>query len=189
MRDTVIKGRFWHVSKKEHIPDYLFFPSFHTHWPTVLNMCARTNVLPFELFQSFLFNITNWPPDGCLLSLLYHCNVVLANSLLKQQSYPLSKRYKLIRNSNMIYALHQGTGTNTGIKVTYLTVKFIVKRFQWGAPGTSSVFCHKQGARHVFLLWVILCSAQRMQARRQETKGSQQCCTSASQNGRYRLRG
>lgn len=152
MRDTVIKGRFWHVSKKEHIPDYLFLPSFHTHRPTVLNMCTRTNVLLFELFQSFLFNITNWPTDGCLLSLLYHCNVVLANSLLKQQSYPLSKRYKLIRNSKMIYALHQGTGTNIGIKVTYLTMKFIVKRSQWGAPDISSVFCHKQGAKHVFLL-------------------------------------
>lgn len=64
----------------------------------------------------------------------------------------------------MIYAFHQGTGTNIGIKVTYLTEKFIVKRSQWGAPD-SSVFCHKQGAKQVFLLSVILCSAQRMQAR------------------------
>lgn len=65
----------------------------------------------------------------------------------------------------MIYAFHQGTGTNIGIKVTYLTEKFLVKRSQWGAPDISSVFCHKQGAKHVFLLSVILCSAQRMQAR------------------------
>ncbi|KAJ7421649.1 hypothetical protein BTVI_17114 [Pitangus sulphuratus] len=72
------------------------------------------------------------------------------NSLLKQQSYPLSKRYKLIRNSNMIYALHQGTGTNIGIKVTYLTVKSTVKRSQKGSPDISSVFCHKQRAKHLF---------------------------------------
>lgn len=59
MRDIVIKGRFWHVSKKERIPNYLFFPSFHTHHAMDLNMCTRTNVLLCELFQSFLFNITN----------------------------------------------------------------------------------------------------------------------------------
>lgn len=128
MRDIVIKGRFWHLSKKEHIPNYLVFPSFHTCQATDLNMCTRTNVLLCELFQGFLFNITNWPTDGCLLSLLYHCNVVLANSLLKQQSYPLSKRYELIRNSNMIYALHQETGTNIGIKVTYSPEKPIAKK-------------------------------------------------------------
>lgn len=120
MRDIITKGRFWHVSKKERTPDYLFFPSFCSHLAAVLNLCVRTNVLLFELFLSFLFSITNWPCDGCLLPLLYHSNVVLANSLLKQQSYPLSKRYEQIRNSSVIYALHQETGTNIGIKVTYL---------------------------------------------------------------------
>lgn len=133
VRDIIIKGRFWHVSKKEHFPSYLFFPSFCTYQATVLNLCIRTNVLLFELFQTFLFNITNWPSDGCLLPLLYHSNVVLANSLLKQQSYPLSKRYELIRNSNVIYALHRETGTNIGIKVTYLPVKPRAKRSTAGS--------------------------------------------------------
>lgn len=59
MRDTATKGRFWHVSKKERTPSYLFFPSFCTHQAAVVNLCVRTNVLLFELFQSFLFNITN----------------------------------------------------------------------------------------------------------------------------------
>lgn len=188
MRDIVTKGRFWHVSKKECTPDYLFFPSFCTHLAAVLNLCVRTNVLLFELFQSFLFSITNWPSDGCLLPLLYHSNVVLANSLLKQQSYPLSKRYEQIRNSSVIYALHRETGTNIGIKVTYLLWSPEQRGPQQGAPDISSVFCCKHGSKQFFpSLSNDLFSAEDARKKAEE-EGSQTHCVSAAQNGRYRTR-